>query len=72
MTDRATEGLGESGAYHRLVKTTPKPRATKNSRGELVGPELFGWGLLVGVGWGGSAEDVGADMVASEGFDEVI
>lgn len=24
--------------YHRLVKTTPKPRATKNRRGELVGP----------------------------------
>jgi hypothetical protein len=25
--------------YHRLVNTTPKPRATKNSNGELVGPE---------------------------------
>lgn len=24
--------------YHKLVKTTPKPRATKNRRGELVGP----------------------------------
>lgn len=24
--------------YHRLVKTTPKPSATKNSNGELVGP----------------------------------
>lgn len=24
--------------YHRLVNTTPKPRATKKSRGELVGP----------------------------------
>jgi hypothetical protein len=23
---------------HRFVKTTPKPRATKNNRGELVGP----------------------------------
>jgi hypothetical protein len=23
---------------HRLVKTTPKPNATKNSSGELVGP----------------------------------
>jgi hypothetical protein len=22
--------------YHRFVKTTPKPRATKNSKGELV------------------------------------
>ena len=24
--------------YQRLVKTTPNPRATKKSRGELVGP----------------------------------
>ncbi len=27
--------------YHKFVKTTPKPRATKNRRGELVGPVLF-------------------------------
>jgi hypothetical protein len=26
--------------YHRFVKTTPKPRATKNNNGELVGLEL--------------------------------
>lgn len=26
------------GAYHRFVKTTPKPSATKKSNGELVGP----------------------------------
>lgn len=25
-------------AYHRLVKTTPNPNATKKSNGELVGP----------------------------------
>ena len=25
-------------AYHRFVNTTPKPRATKKRRGELVGP----------------------------------
>lgn len=24
--------------YHRFVKTTPNPKATKNSKGELVGP----------------------------------
>ncbi len=24
--------------YHKLVKTTPKPNATKKSSGELVGP----------------------------------
>lgn len=29
-------GIGEQ-AYQRLVKTTPKPSATKNSSGELVG-----------------------------------
>ena len=29
---------GIASSYHRLVKTTPKPRATKKSSGELVGP----------------------------------
>ena len=24
--------------YHKFVKTTPKPNATKNNNGELVGP----------------------------------
>lgn len=28
-------------AYHRFVKTTPNPRATKNNKGELVGPLLL-------------------------------
>lgn len=52
-------------AYHKLVKTTPKPRATKNKRGELVGPELFEWSpLFVGLGAGGL--EVGADMAAQE------
>ena len=27
-------------SHQRLVNTTPNPRATKNSRGELVGPLL--------------------------------
>jgi len=30
--------MTREGAYHKFVKTTPKPRATKNRRGELVGP----------------------------------
>ena len=34
---------------HRFVKTTPKPRATKNSRGEL-GPPLPVPGVCVGEG----------------------
>ena len=50
--------------YHRLVKTTPNPKATKNNRGELVGPlppppppvEL-------GVGDGMIVDPDGADMV---------
>ena len=48
-------------AYQRFVKTTPKPSATKNNKGELVGPppppppppELVG-------------EDDGADEVTDE------
>jgi len=49
--------------YQRLVKTTPKPRATKNSSGELVGPLLF---ELVGADVAAEpAELVGVDMVLS-------
>ena len=49
--------------YHKFVKTTPKPRATKNSRGELVGPPLLPLSL-VDVGLGPDAVEVGsADMV---------
>ena len=36
---------------HRFVKTTPKPNATKKSRGELVGPpppELEGLDVAAG------------------------
>lgn len=35
------------GSYHKLVNTTPNPRATKNSNGELVGPPPCCW-LLCG------------------------
>lgn len=30
--------VGSSDTYHKFVKTTPKPRATKKRSGELVGP----------------------------------
>lgn len=33
-------GSGVCRTYQRLVNTTPKPKATKKSSGELVGPEL--------------------------------
>jgi hypothetical protein len=46
--------------YHRFVKTTPKPNATKKSNGELVGPPPGG--LLLPVLPGCTAavdEDIG-------------
>ena len=50
--------------YQRFVKTTPKPRATKKSSGELVGPLpllVFPDSVALGVG----ALDVPeADMMA--------
>ena len=51
-----------SSAYHKLVKTTPKPRATKNSKGELepVPPPSFF-----------SADGVG-ETAASEGVGNMV
>lgn len=49
-------------SYQRLVKTTPKPRATKNSNGELVGPlppPLLEPALVVA---DGAADEVVEDM----------
>ena len=39
-TVEGSKGVVErtNSTHHRFVKTTPKPRATKKSRGELVGP----------------------------------
>lgn len=45
--------------YHKLVKTTPNPRATKNSRGELPGVLL----LLPESVWVGDA--VAADVLVA-------
>lgn len=47
------DGEGQRRPYHRLVKTTPKPNATKNSRGELPGVLLF-FPESVGVAVGGA------------------
>jgi hypothetical protein len=45
--------------YQRLVKTTPKPRATKKSNGELVGPLLFcASALLVAAGGTTDVDDI--------------
>ena len=49
--------------YHRLVNTTPNPKATKKSNGELVGPlPLLPPELVVG---SGGAADVAEDMVTA-------
>jgi hypothetical protein len=45
-------------AYHRLVKTTPKPNATKKSSGELVGPLLSLLLLSLWVGEGVGEEEL--------------
>jgi len=48
--------------YHRFVKTTPKPSATKKSSGELVGPPLpFDLDVCVAEG---TADVVLVDMLA--------
>lgn len=51
-------------SYQRFVNTTPKPRATKKSKGELVGPPAVPAVLAAG----GMNEDVldggGVDVVA--------
>lgn len=54
---------------HKLVKTTPKPKATKNKRGELVGP-LFPPPLSLF--WRASGVDVGADMVGKERLEVAV
>lgn len=54
------ETIRQSQPYHKLVKTTPKPSATKKSRGELPGVLLLlPESVWVGVG---AAADV---LVAS-------
>jgi hypothetical protein len=46
-----SEARSSREMYHRLVNTTPNPRATKNSNGEFVGPEpVCGAPLSVGDG----------------------
>ena len=37
---RKHHAIAPASAYHKFVKTTPKPSATKKSSGELVGPPL--------------------------------
>lgn len=38
MSDDQTIGNEQAVTYHRFVKTTPKPSATKNNSGELELP----------------------------------
>ena len=50
--------------HHRLVNTTPKPRATKNSNGEFVGLLVWSAGGLVVAAGGPADVDDGPDMLA--------
>lgn len=57
-------------AYQRFVKTTPKPSATKNSSGELVGPldEFDVLDMVGGIedGVGDAADTCGIFVVVGE------
>lgn len=60
-------------AYHKLVKTTPKPNATKNSNGELVAPEFWLLPvLLVSIGLGAVDVPAGPDVLAKLGVAELM
>lgn len=62
MAENSTKVCWEASVtYHKFVKTTPNPRATKKSKGELVGPLLE----LLFVGEGLGMDEGGEDMVAS-------
>lgn len=50
----------QADSHHRFVNTTPKPRATKKSKGELVGPDLPS---SVFDGAGADEVEVGSAMV---------
>jgi hypothetical protein len=62
---------GQGLYYHKFVKTTPKPRATKNSNGDWV---VFDWACCVTVGLGEAlvsvveASSVGAGIVGVSEF----
>lgn len=70
MSDKRRRMPSVGGTYHRFVKTTPKPRATKNSSGELVGlpPPLFPLSSLLDglVGLGCVGKTAVVDIVKCE------
>ncbi len=57
-----------SSTYHKFVKTTPKPNATKKSNGELVGPPPPPppVGVPEGAAGAGEATEVGIPVVILE------
>lgn len=57
------QAFRENNTYHKFVKTTPNPSATKNSSGELVGPLLLLPLLESPVGLGMGDEVVVCDIV---------
>lgn len=63
-TDKRHLSIQLFPTYHKFVKTTPNPSATKNNNGELVGPPPLPL-LGVAVEAGGTVtEDEGAEMKA--------
>lgn len=59
--------------YHKFVNTTPKPSATKNKSGLLVGPSLLLLFAPVVVGPGGALDAaVGGIVEAGEAVDMMM
>jgi hypothetical protein len=65
----------DKASHQRFVKTTPKPNATKNSRGELLPPppppppdadeDVLGAGEVVDCGGGMVLEGVGVEVTSA-------
>ena len=59
-------GLFRHATDHKFVNTTPKPRATKNSKGELVGPPLGRTACVDVAADGPDAVEDGANVLEEE------
>jgi hypothetical protein len=59
----------EVHSYHRFVKTTPNPRATKNSRGEFWVPLFCAGAVGDGVAEGAELVGIIEDMLTTKEVD---
>lgn len=62
---------GLNSTHHKLVNTTPNPRATKNRRGELL-PCWFCCGSPEGVGVEAGVNNAVVDGAVKDGTDGVV